>query len=93
MTAIPLRTRRKFLKDLGYISVGFTFLGACSGMEDPIMSARVDYDGKLPGSMGRAKTVNAWLQIMEDGITASLASKIMNCFSKTNERAILESRN
>ena len=76
MTAIPLRTRRKFLKDLGYISVGFTLLGACSGVEDPIMSARMDYDGKLPGSMGRAKTVNAWLQILEDGSIRVLSGKV-----------------
>jgi CO/xanthine dehydrogenase Mo-binding subunit len=76
MTAIPLTTRRKFIKDLGYISVGFTLLGACSGVEDPIMAARLDYDGKLPGSMGRAKTVNAWLEILEDGTIRVLSGKV-----------------
>ena len=76
MKVIPHRSRRKFLKDLGYISVGFTLLGACSGEKDPIISARVDYDGKLPGSMGRAKTVNAWLQILEDGSLRILSGKV-----------------
>ena len=76
MTAIPLTTRRKFIKDLGYISVGFTLFGACSGVEDPIMAARLDYDGKLPGSMGRAKTVNAWLEILEDGTIRVLSGKV-----------------
>ena len=76
MTAIPLTTRRKFIKDLGYISVGFTLFGACSGVEDPIMAARLDYDGKLPGSMGRAKTVNAWLEILEDGNIRVLSGKV-----------------
>ena len=76
MTAIPLTTRRKFIKDLGYISVGFTLLGACSGVEDPIMAARLDYDGKLPGSMGRAKTVNAWLELLEDGTIRVLSGKV-----------------
>jgi len=76
MTAIPLTTRRKFIKDLGYISVGFTLFGACSGVEDPIMAARLDYDGKLPGSMGRAKTVNAWLELLEDGTIRVLSGKV-----------------
>ncbi|SMG50568.1 xanthine dehydrogenase family protein molybdopterin-binding subunit [Arenibacter troitsensis] len=76
MKVKPLRTRRKFLKDLGYISVGFTLLGACTGVEDPIMAARVDYDGKLPGSMGRANTVNAWLEILDDGSIRVLSGKV-----------------
>ena len=45
-------------------------------MEDPIMAARLDYDGKLPGSMGRAKTVNAWLEILEDGTIRVLSGKV-----------------
>lgn len=76
MTVKPLRTRRKFLKDLGYISVGFTLLGACTGVEDPIMAARVDYDGKLPGSIGRANAVNAWLEILDDGSIRVLSGKV-----------------
>lgn len=76
MTAIPLQSRRKFIKNLGYISVGFTLLGSCSGTEDPIMAARVNYNGKLPGSIGRAKTVNAWLKILEDGSIMILSGKV-----------------
>ena len=45
-------------------------------MEDPIMAARLDYDGKLPGSMGRAKTVNAWLELLEDGTIRVLSGKV-----------------
>ena len=76
MTTIPQRTRRKFLKDLGYISVGFSLLGACSGVEDPIMAERIAFDGPLPGSMGRAKNVNAWLEILEDGSIRVLSGKV-----------------
>ncbi len=76
MTAIPLRNRRKFLKDLGYISVGFTLLGACTSEADPIMAKRIAYDGALPGSMGRTKNVNAWLEILEDGSIRVLSGKV-----------------
>ena len=40
------------------------------------MADRVDYDGKLPGSIGRAKTVNAWLEILEDGSIRVLSGKV-----------------
>jgi CO/xanthine dehydrogenase Mo-binding subunit len=61
---------------MGFISVGFSLLGSCWEVEDPTMAARVDYDGKLPGGMGKANTVNAWLQIMEDGSIRVLSGKV-----------------
>lgn len=76
MTTLPLHSRRKFIKKMGYISVGFSLLGACIGTEDPIIASRVTYDGKLPGSIGRAKTVNAWLEILEDGNIRVLSGKV-----------------
>jgi len=36
---------------MGYISIGFSLLGACNGEEDPSHSLNVlTYNGKLPGS-------------------------------------------
>ncbi len=76
MNATELPSRRKFLRDLGYISIGFSFLGACQGPEDPIMASRVDFVDGLPSSMGKAKTVNAWLEIREDGTIRILSGKV-----------------
>ncbi|MCM4150885.1 xanthine dehydrogenase family protein molybdopterin-binding subunit [Arenibacter sp. N53] len=76
MTALPLQSRRKFIKNMGYISVGFSLLGACIGAEDPTIASRVTYDGKLPGSIGRTNTVNAWLEILEDGRIRVLSGKV-----------------
>ena len=76
MTSLHLQSRRTFLKNMGFISVGFSILGSCLEVEDPSMAARVGYDGKLPGSLGRAKTVNAWLEILEDGNIRVLSGKV-----------------
>jgi CO/xanthine dehydrogenase Mo-binding subunit len=40
------------------------------------MAARVDYKGGLPGSMRQAKTVNAWLEVLEDGNIRVLSGKV-----------------
>lgn len=76
MTAIHPSSRRKFLKDLGYISVGFTLLGSCLGVEDPTMAAREFFNGKLPGGIGKANSINAWLEILEDGSIRVLSGKV-----------------
>jgi CO/xanthine dehydrogenase Mo-binding subunit len=76
MTTLPLQSRRKFIKNMGYISIGFSLFGACIGEEDPSIASRVTYNGKLPGSIGRAKTVNAWLEILEDGSIRVLSGKV-----------------
>ncbi|MCJ7467211.1 MAG: molybdopterin-dependent oxidoreductase [Maribacter sp.] len=76
MIESPSQSRRKFLKDLGYISIGFSLFSSCLGEEDPIMAARVDYEGGLPGSMRQAKTVNAWLEVLEDGNIRVLSGKV-----------------
>jgi nicotinate dehydrogenase subunit B len=69
-------SRRKFLQQIGYISVGFPLLTSCITEPDPIIAARVDYEGGLPGSMRGAKTVNAWLQVLEDGRIRVLSGKV-----------------
>ncbi|WP_416866456.1 MAG: molybdopterin cofactor-binding domain-containing protein [Imperialibacter sp.] len=69
-------SRRKFLQQIGYISVGFPLLTSCIGEPDPVIAARVDYEGGLPGSMRGAKTVNAWLQVLEDGRIRVLSGKV-----------------
>jgi CO/xanthine dehydrogenase Mo-binding subunit len=55
--------------------VGFSLLGACHGEKD-IIAARVDYNGKLPGSMGRAQNVNAWLEVLEDSRIKIYSGKV-----------------
>ena len=42
-----LQSRRKFLQNVGYISVSFSLFD-CIGKADPAMAARVDYLGDLP---------------------------------------------
>ncbi|WOK04490.1 molybdopterin cofactor-binding domain-containing protein [Imperialibacter roseus] len=69
-------SRRKFLQQIGYISVGFPLLTSCIGEPDPVIAAREDYEGGLPGSMRGAKTVNAWLQVLEDGRIRVLSGKV-----------------
>ncbi|MCK0191730.1 molybdopterin cofactor-binding domain-containing protein [Arenibacter sp. F20364] len=76
MTTLHLKSRRRFLKNMGFISVGFSLLGSCLEVEDPSMATRMDFEGKLPGSMGHAKTVNAWLEILEDGNIRVLSGKV-----------------
>ncbi|WP_339791172.1 molybdopterin cofactor-binding domain-containing protein [uncultured Imperialibacter sp.] len=69
-------SRRKFLQQIGYISVGFPLLTSCITEADPSIAARVNYEGGLPGSMQRTKTVNAWLQVLEDGRIRVLSGKV-----------------
>jgi nicotinate dehydrogenase subunit B len=69
-------SRRKFLQQIGYISVGFPLLTSCVTESDPIIATRVDYEGGLPGSLRGAKTVNAWLQVLEDGRIRVLSGKV-----------------
>jgi CO/xanthine dehydrogenase Mo-binding subunit len=76
MKQSPRPSRRKFLKDLGYISIGFSLFGSCLGKEDPILASREEYKGSLPGSMGHAKNVNAWLEVLEDGTIRVLSGKV-----------------
>ncbi|MEQ9101545.1 MAG: molybdopterin-dependent oxidoreductase [Imperialibacter sp.] len=76
MTEATSTSRRKFLQQIGYISVGFPFLTSCITEPDPVIAARVDYEGGLPGSLRGAKTVNAWLQVLEDGRIRVLSGKV-----------------
>jgi len=76
MIELPISSRRKFLKDIGFISVGFPLLTSCIGEEDPAMATRVAYEGDLPGSMRRADRVNAWLNVLEDGRVRILSGKV-----------------
>ncbi len=76
MIELPQTSRRRFLQNIGYISVGFPLLTSCLGEEDPIMANRVAYEGGLPGSMRRANTVNAWLEVLEDGRVRVFSGKV-----------------
>ncbi|MBN7815819.1 xanthine dehydrogenase family protein molybdopterin-binding subunit [Algoriphagus pacificus] len=76
MIELPKTSRRKFLKNLGYISVGFPMLGFAFLNQDPEMAARVLYNGNLPGSMRNANQINAWLRVMEDGSVKVFSGKV-----------------
>ncbi|GJM28785.1 MAG: aldehyde dehydrogenase [Cyclobacteriaceae bacterium] len=72
--AIP--SRRKFLQNVGYISVGFSMFGGCIGKTDPAIAARFDYLGDLPRSMNQANQVNAWLEVSADGRVRVFSGKV-----------------
>ena len=70
-------SRRQFLKQTGYISVGFTLLGSCvAGQDEWEISSRISFEDELPGSMRRARQVNAWLQVMENGMVKVFSGKV-----------------
>ncbi len=76
MIELPKTSRRKFLRNIGYISVGFPLLSSCFAEQDQKIAARVNFDGDLPGSMRNAAKVNAWLQILEDGRVLVYSGKV-----------------
>ena len=76
MIELSKTSRRKFLRDIGYISVGFPLLSSCFGEQDPVVAARVNYEGDLPGSMRNASKVNAWLHVLEDGRVMVFSGKV-----------------
>ena len=69
-------SRRKFLKNVGYISVSFSLLSSCTGSADPILASRENYHGDLPRSMQHAGKVNAWLEILENGQVKVFSGKV-----------------
>lgn len=76
MIELPKTSRRKFLKDIGYISVGFPLLGSALVKQDASIAARVNYQGSLPGSLRNTNNVNAWLQVLEDGRVMVFSGKV-----------------
>ncbi|MBT8184829.1 MAG: molybdopterin-dependent oxidoreductase [Eudoraea sp.] len=76
MTQLPKDSRRKFLRNMGYIVVGFPLLGSCLGEEDFNMANRIAYLGKFPNVLSKANQVNAWLQVLEDGRILVFSGKV-----------------
>ena len=76
MIDLPKTSRRKFLRNIGYLSVGFPLLNSCFGKQDPTVAARMNYNGDFPGSMRNASKVNAWLQVLEDGRVMVFSGKV-----------------
>ncbi|WP_296701898.1 molybdopterin cofactor-binding domain-containing protein [Algoriphagus sp.] len=76
MIELPKTSRRKFLRNIGYISVGFPLLSSCFAEQDQKIAARINYDGNLPGSMRNASKVNAWLQVLENGRVLVFSGKV-----------------
>ena len=75
MVEPALQSRRKFLQNVGYISVSFSLFD-CIGKADPAMASRVDYLGNLPGVMKQANKVNSWLEVLGDGRVRVLSGKV-----------------
>jgi len=76
MIELPKTSRRRFLRNIGYLSVGFPLLNSCSSKQDLTVAARMNYDGNLPGSIRNASQVNAWLQVLEDGRVMVFSGKV-----------------
>lgn len=73
-----LQSRRKFLKNLGYISISFSLVASCVGKEDSAgaRAARIQFDGSLPPGMQQAHKVNSWLEIAADGRIRVFSGKV-----------------
>ena len=76
MVEPALQSRRKFLQNVGYISVSFSLFGGCIGKADPAMASRVDYLGNLPRVMKQASKVNSWLEVLGDGRVRVFSGKV-----------------
>jgi nicotinate dehydrogenase subunit B len=76
MIDLPKTSRRKFLRNIGYLSIGFPLLNSCFSEKDPTVAARMNYNGDFPGSMRNASKVNAWLQVLEDGRVMVFSGKV-----------------
>ncbi|EAZ79917.1 xanthine dehydrogenase family protein molybdopterin-binding subunit [Algoriphagus machipongonensis] len=76
MIELPKTSRRKFLRKIGYISVGFPLLSSCFAEQEQKMASRVDFEGDFPGNLRDASQVNAWLQVLEDGSVLIYSGKV-----------------
>ncbi|SFB52342.1 xanthine dehydrogenase family protein molybdopterin-binding subunit [Algoriphagus aquimarinus] len=76
MIELSKTSRRKFLRNIGYISVGFPLLSSNLVVQEPEVVARVNFEGDLPGSMRNASKVNAWLHVLEDGRVMVFSGKV-----------------
>lgn len=76
MIELPKTSRRRFLRNIGYLSVGFPLLNSCSSKQDFTTAERMNYEGNLPGSIRNASQVNAWLQVLEDGRVMVFSGKV-----------------
>ena len=65
-------TRRNFLQQLGYVSIGFSLTGA-TPVTDYVFAAPKTAD---PGNRPDQKQVNAWLQVLENGRVLILSGKV-----------------
>ncbi|MGB3589223.1 MAG: molybdopterin cofactor-binding domain-containing protein [Tunicatimonas sp.] len=65
-------TRRKFLKDSGGLIVAFSLFSGCGLAAEQLDSPAL----KLPRSLARNPTVNAWLQVLADGQIRIFTGKI-----------------
>jgi len=56
-------SRRRFLKNAGAITIGFSLTTGCQLSGNEILSD----DNSLPSSLAAQPQINAWLQVLEDG--------------------------
>ncbi|SDM42242.1 xanthine dehydrogenase family protein molybdopterin-binding subunit [Kriegella aquimaris] len=66
-------TRRNFIKQIGYVSIGFSMVGTVGLANGGFMP--IDKTGSLLGTPDKDQ-INAWLQILENGKVKVLTGKI-----------------
>ncbi|MBN3583456.1 xanthine dehydrogenase family protein molybdopterin-binding subunit [Algoriphagus aestuarii] len=76
MIELPNTSRRKFLRNIGYLSVGFPLISSCFAEQEQKIAERKNFYGDLPGSIRNANAVNAWLQVLEDGRVLIFSGKV-----------------
>ena len=76
MNNIHSSSRRSFIKNIGYVSIGFSLLSRCDVDNELPEVERLEYEGDLPRSLKNAKKINAWLEVLEDGKVRVLSGKV-----------------
>ena len=65
-------TRRKFLQQLGYVSIGFSLVGAAPFTDALLKSPTKRFSDRSPDQ----KQINAWLRLLENGKVLVLSGKV-----------------
>ena len=71
-----IQSRRKFLQNVGYISVSFSLIGSCTGKVKATVAERISYSGDLPRILQQANQVRSWLEILDDGRVRVFSGKV-----------------
>ncbi|PZX55785.1 xanthine dehydrogenase family protein molybdopterin-binding subunit [Algoriphagus chordae] len=76
MIEFPKNSRRKFLRNIGFISIGFPLLSYNFGDEDSLLDQNGSFESNLNRNLRFANPVNAWLNVLEDGRVLVYSGKV-----------------